>query len=366
MSNARRKMRKPNFGFARKKPMIAGLHAAARRLRFVCLDAAQPSGYILKAVERPLPSGLIIQGRVADSANFTDELRVTVDEEGLMRVKTVMCVLLQSGTVFIKRFAVPRASLEVVRAGLVNHRSINQSISDPENTVLQAAILGENTENGAATMPILAIVAKKDVIESRQVAGIESGLLIEAIDVDALAIYNCFARCSPQAASEMSLIVHVGDEGTVILVSDRNGPVLARQAPVGLEHLAEEIAASQSNLSTDAVWQMLVDGKASPDRWPEAFDSWKTRICTTVHQSVNSLLKAKTNSPAAGFLCGDGIALPGFGDKFSESLSDMGFPIRIFNPMDTLGTDPAIGMEPRVDGTAYTLTLGLALRQMED
>lgn len=343
---------------------LLGVHATARRVRVACLDASSTEPVVTRLIDRPLPPQIIQAGKVMDRGVLTDELRALVDEERLMRSRAVLAVPVMGGSLTLKRLLMPRATPEEARAQAPGLPQVRSLVVDADNTMIELAVL--DPEGTSPQMPALVVVAKREAIEPRQVAAIEAGLVVDAVDVDALAVYNCIQRVHEAEVEAGAAILHIGDEGSLILVVDARGPVLARHVTVGLDTLVEDVlngAAQGADPSAEAGVRTTLLGH-TPHSDPmlvyqDAITTWHARLAEQVRTTISSV---RGTPPGTLFVCGEGAVIPGLAESMR---ADYDANVLVFNPLDGLRVDAGAEPATPLEGTAYTLALGLALRQLE-
>jgi len=184
------------------------------------------------------------------------------------------------------------------------------------------------------------------------------------MDVDALALLNCFSECEKPEAGQTTAILNVGSSYTSLAIMGNNNLPFVRDMAYAGKDIIQQIA-SENNLSTEAVGKILFIGESADHPQFELMDSL-ARACQKLIVDVSETLRyytaqGKTAVVDNVFVCGSFALVKGF-----IELLDSQLPARVvlWNPFDKMRCDTG---QPCRDilakrGPAMAVAVGLAMR----
>ncbi|TET31072.1 hypothetical protein E3J68_00070 [Candidatus Aerophobetes bacterium] len=194
-------------------------------------------------------------------------------------------------------------------------------------------ILPQNQKE-AKGQQVLFVAVPKEMVQQRMEILQQAGLNPIGIDIDCLALANCFLRLKNLASEEDVMVLNLG----------------ARLINLGI--LGKESLYFVRDISLDLKAPLNLKEKIMLDRTVEE-----------IHRSVHYYEgRARGNKVARVFLTGGGTVASEISDLFSNAL---GLPVEKWNPLEDLEFDPGkLGYEFKKDkGYLLAIAIGLGLRE---
>lgn len=223
-------------------------------------------------------------------------------------------------------------------------------------------------------MSVLLVAAKKDILADYEKIVAEAGLELSVMDVDALALFNCFYAShylADKAEFDHGLvaIVNVGASMTNILMVREGVPTFLRDVPTGGNIVTTEI---QKGLQlgfeeAEAVktGQTPLDGSQQA-RLDQVFSAALSGIVGEIQRTADFYLGTAGEETISRYLVTGGTTrAPGMLDLMREKL---GVDVEPLNPFRRVQADGARFSREMMEGFAAvsSIGLGLALRQPQD
>ena len=210
---------------------------------------------------------------------------------------------------------------------------------------------------------VLVAATNKLIERKRQLA---KGACLDCVlmDVDGLALLNCFSECEKAEAGQTTAILNVGSSYTTLAIMGANALPFIRDIAYAGEAIVKEIA-TEKGVSMEAVKKTLLGPLGGPE--VEFGDSLE-KACQKLIVDVTETLRYYTAQEKSAivekiFVC-DGFALVrGF-----VELLDSRLPARtvLWNPFDKIRCD--VGQNCRdilqKNGPAMAVAAGLAMRSI--
>jgi type IV pilus assembly protein PilM len=217
---------------------------------------------------------------------------------------------------------------------------------------------GESGING-----ILAAATNKLLKEKTRF--VEDAVLNNVLmDVEGLALLNCFRECQKYEAGQTTAILNIGSScATLAIISDDNLPFV-RDLNFAGKAIIENIAL-KNNISARTVEGVLI-GRENPDRIRlELLDDLKT-ACHKLIVDVAETLRyyavlRKPEMVKKIFVCGGFALVEGFVDLLNSHLPAAAV---LWNPFDKISCDAGLPCADilRKKGSALAVAAGLAMR----
>jgi type IV pilus assembly protein PilM len=211
------------------------------------------------------------------------------------------------------------------------------------------------------------LVAATNKVLKRKIQFVEEASLnCVLMDVDALALLNCFSECEKPEAGQTTTILNVGSSYTSLAIMGNNNLPFVRDMAYAGKDIIKQIA-SENNLSTEAVGKILFIGESADHPQFELTDSL-ARACQKLIVDVSETLRYYTAQQKSAvvdnvFVCGSFALVKGF-----IELLDSQLPARavLWNPFDKMRCDAG---QPCRDilakrGPAMAVAAGLAMRSI--
>jgi type IV pilus assembly protein PilM len=181
------------------------------------------------------------------------------------------------------------------------------------------------------------------------------------MDVDGLALLNCFLECEKPERSETIAILGVGEAFTNLVISGSNGTPFVRDIP----HAADEIinhVAGEHNLSGQAARDILC---GSPDKdigeFKGSLERSSAKLIADIAQTLRYYTVEEGQGVAKIFVCGGFAGTNGFIELLNNQLP---LEVVLWNPFNKMRYGGAAhGIEMlKEQGFALALAAGLAMR----
>ena len=213
------------------------------------------------------------------------------------------------------------------------------------------------------TSGILVVVANKLLKEKTKF--VEDAVLNNVLmDVDGLALLNCFRGCQKYEASQTIAILNVGRScATLAIIGDDNLPSIRDLNYAGkaiIEHIA-----SKHNVSAGTV-EGVLSGRENPDKIQFELRNDLETACHKLITDITETLRyyavrRKSEMAKKIFVCGGFALVEGFVDLLNNQLPATTV---LWNPFDKIGCDASLPCADilRKKGPALAVAAGLAMR----
>ncbi len=278
-----------------------------------------------------------------------------------VRTKLVVCSL-SGPEVVVRDFEFPSMVAEEIQGAI----ELEASEVCPFNTGYSAVDYQLMPDEGAEVHGIL-VAATNDLIDDRLNVAKEASLDCAIIDVDGLALLNCFTEFEKPEPGKAVFILNIGSErATVAILSEEGRPFVRDMTYAG--NAIIELIASENECSVEDVRRVLVGGTAeelAPFR-----DSLR-RACRKIADDVRSTSRFHKSQHNTGefecvHVCGGFALVDGFVETLNEELP---IEAKIWNPFEKVRLDPKRKRNEseaedilRSQGPAMAVAAGLALR----
>ena len=338
---------------------VTGLEIGATQI--IAAEAQADDGVIVasRIVARPLPSGLVRDGVVADPAALAGELRALFSEHKLGRRVRVG---LATPRTILRVIEMPPLDEADVRIALPMHAQ--ERIPMPlENAVLDHQTIGLVDTPDGQRLRVVVVATERAGVEALLSSLRQSGLRPEGIDLSVFAAMRAVAESEP--AGRPVLYAQLGDLVN-IAIADGGVCQFTRQAPQGLAHVTERLVEQRGCTAETAL--DLLRGTASDE--PGDVDRTVAQDVGAVLSRVATELGAElraaaeffgTQSDASvseGVVTGSLAPLPGFVEALSEA---SGLELRC-GAVNVSGAEALGGIDRSVAPVAVGLAIGALAR----
>ncbi len=341
------------FGRSR---ITAGLDIGSGFVKLVLVDHSRAEPEIVKLTTSPLVADAIVEGEVMDPALVAETVRAVVDGAGIRRREVVTAV--GGHDVIVKKIQMDRMSQadtrEVIRWEAEQHVPF-----DMESVQLDFQILDERSDG--PQMSVLLVAAKRELIENRLSLLSDAGISACAIDVDAFALHNAFARNYPNSLDGLVALVNIGHETTNLNLLDDGHPVLVRDFPFGSRRLREALQRERGYSVEEA--ESVVQGRSGGSELGGFVADHADELAVGIERAVAfAVAQAQGRDLGRVFLSGGGSRIPGMAQAVGTRLN---VRTEIANPLERIAVRPDVMQSTPVDEIApmLMLSVGLALRQ---
>lgn len=339
------------FGFGRDE--VFGLDIGSSAVKVVALRKDKAGYVVTAAAIADVP-----QSRDNGTRGGSGPIRAIRDCIQLTGIQTKSAVCGVCGSeVAVRDFTFPSLSPgEIEGAALLEARQIC-----PFNTE-DGAVDYQLMSNGNDGSRGVLVAATNTAIQNKAQLASDASLKCVLMDVDGLALLNCFNECEEPQLDGAAPVLNVGHSYTTLALGGDRGLPFVRDIAFAGRKILEEIAA-ENDMSTETVQEILFDGPMDTESL--LCDSLE-RACEKLIVDVNETLRYNTAQDRSRiaenmFICG-GFAL----SKEFVKLLNHRLPIEVvlWNPFEKIPC--AVGKEQQdilqSKGPAMAVAAGLAMR----
>lgn len=339
-----------------RKKLTVGLDVGSALIKVCVVEHGKATAELVTVSVQPLLPDAIVEGEIMDPGVVADAIRQAVEATGVRNPTLVTAV--GGRDVIIKKIAIERVKEQQARE-LMRWEAEQHVPFDMESVELDFQIL--DPEGSSASMDVLLVAAKRDLIESKLRLLTDAGLAPQIVDVDAFALHNAFERSYPEAMDGVVCLLNIGHEVTNVNILDAGVPILNRDIAVGTKSFREDLQRDRG-LSAEEAAQVVqgVDRTADLDA---TIENRGEEIAVGVERLTAYL---DSNARASGqlravWVCGGGSRIPGLVEALGERLR---LPVERADPLTNLAVRAgAMGaLDPDEIGPLLMLPIGLALR----
>ncbi len=232
---------------------------------------------------------------------------------------------------------------------------------NPEQAVVDYQLIPNGDDK---TRGILA-AATYTLIKGKKLIAQKAGLKCVLMDVDGLALLNCFNNLVGEHEKSTTAILNVGNSYTTLaIMSDEGWPFIRDTACAG-DHIIARIAEA-NNASSEAIEEIFFGG--SPGEQPqldEHLEKASDELIADVSETLRFYAASEKSKPVEKlFVCGGFAPIRGFIELLSRRL---GIEACLWNPFDSTlcRTSDQYGDFLKENGPAMAVAAGLAMRTIE-
>ena len=230
--------------------------------------------------------------------------------------------------------------------------------------------------NGDGKTRGILVAATNAMIKSKVQLTKEAALKCVLMDVDGLALLNCFNGLVNESERSTTAILNVGGSGTTVAIMGGNGRPFVRDMTFGADNIIKQIAADKG-MSTEDVKGILSGSGSAGLRQDESGDSTASQIelydslekaCQKLIVDVSKTLRyyaaQEQSRPVEKiFVCGGFALTKGFIELLNSRL---GAETLLWNPFEKIRCDTARQLRDICSkrGPALAVAAGLAMRSV--
>ena len=218
--------------------------------------------------------------------------------------------------------------------------------------------------NGRDSIAGILVAATNEVIKRKTRLAKNASLDSVLMDVDGLALLNCFSEFEKPNVGKASAILNVGSSYTNLVIMGENGLPFVRDMTYAGNSILEQIA-TERNISTETVREILFSSENSTQPQLDLGDSL-AGACQKLITNVTETLRYYTAQEKSTvvekiFLCGGFALAKGFAEFLSSQLTA---PTMLWNPFDKIPCTAGRQCQDilRKNGPAMAVAAGLAMR----
>lgn len=310
--------------------------------------------------ERPMPAGIIREGRVEEPGAFRSVLKELLSAAKITAKHCTLAV--GQPAVMVREVDVPSQPMDKVRDSLAFHVQEDLPMAVDE-AILDFYPTHEFDGPSGATLRGLLVAAPKDLVRDLVTAFDGSGVGVTRIDHSAFGVWRSTVRADLMA--DNVAVVNIGSANTTVVVSQQGMPRLVRVLPQGGADATRAVASAFKGASIDAEQLKLEVGMATggAQEHRAVADAVAHAMEPLIESVRNTLVYFASSNPGGAVsrlvLTGGGSYLYGFGQAIASSTR---LPVRIGDPLSGLAFGKRVE-RTRLQGREATASnvIGLAL-----
>ena len=210
------------------------------------------------------------------------------------------------------------------------------------------------------------VAATNDLIEKKKNLAERASIETVFMDVDGLALLNCFKQCQETKQDETTIILNVGSTFTTLAIAGSSGLPFIRDIAYGGNDIIKRIA-RDNDVSTEIVRDILFGSGQSSDvefEFSESLNRAGKKLVTDVTETLRYHITQQNTAPVERvFVCGGFALAKGFVEMLDNSLPAS---VILWNPFEKMQSylDPACEALVRESGPALAVAAGLAMRSI--
>ena len=218
------------------------------------------------------------------------------------------------------------------------------------------------------------VAATNALIKSNVQLAKEAALKCVLMDVDGLALLNCFNSLADESERSTTAILNVGGSGTTVAIMGGNGRPFVRDMTFGGDNIIKQIAADKG-ISTEDIKGILCDDSTAsqvelhpvPSATGGVHDSFEKacqKLIVDVSETLRYYVAQEQSTPVEKiFVCGGFALTKGFVELLNSRL---GVEAVLWNPFEKMRCDTGQHLGDIIDkrGPALAVAAGLAMRSV--
>lgn len=354
---------KKSFRLEWETKVVLGLDIGLSSVKLVCLQK-EDGGYTATACGMAdIPTGGDDESnRRKKLANTSRTIHECIELSGV-HAKHAVCGV-SGPEVAVRDFEFPSIPVEEVESAV----QLEASQVCPFNTE-DSAVDYQLISNGQDKMRGILVAATNALIRSKTYLAKEASLNCVLLDIDGLALLNCFSELEETEPGQATAILNVGGSYTTLaIMSDGGWPFIRDMIYVG-DDIVKKMAA-EKDVSVSTVRQVLAGGAESQQaELRESLERASKKLVADVTETLRYYNTQKKAAPLEKvFVCG-GFALV---DGFIELLNNQ-LPVEtvLWNPFDKIRCDTGRNHRGILQrnilqnsGPALAVAAGLAMRSI--
>jgi len=346
-----------------KSKHLVGLDIGSSTIK-ACELVHTKKGYSLKNLATAeIDSGLIVDGGISRPSELAHAIKALFNENRI-RLKNV-ALSIGGYSVIMKNISVQKADEKAL------HNSITMEAEqyipfDINDVNIDFHVLGPNKHN-VEQLDILLVAAKKDIIEEYTGILESVGIAPGVIDVDVLALQNCY-ELSSVGGQHTTALIDIGASKTSLNIIKNNVPVFMRDVSLGCGQIDQQIV-SQCECSIEDARKIKLD-RQSEKITAEEIDEIESGViknwCTEIRRAIDFFY---STYPDDSF---DQVILSGGGaniEEFRKLLAlETSSKVEVINPFINVQINRGRFDSDYIDSIApqVAVCMGLALRRVDD
>ncbi|MDO8301659.1 MAG: type IV pilus assembly protein PilM [Sedimentisphaerales bacterium] len=350
-----------------KKEEVVGLDVGSSSVKLVHLRHGV-GGYVVVAVAK-VDIGITEQDdERARMAKTAAAVRVCF-EQSKIETRQVVCGVCGQD-VAVRPFNFPALPPEEIQQAIMLEAE-QVCPFDPGKNILEYQLVtrssglgarGSSDERQATSDDIsgVLVAATNEVVRGKLQIVNNASLNCALMDIDGLALVNCFCQTESRSAGKTTALLNVGHTVTNLAVVHDQKPPFLRDIPHGGSEIIEHIAAERG-LTREAAARAAISGA---DEYKECLAGGMSELVSEINESIRYYMsEQRLQSIGKVYVCGGFSLAKGFVELLNKQLP---FGAQVWNPFDAMGRLPnMVGLEiVEASGPAMAVAAGLAMRTL--
>lgn len=319
------------------KHHIIGVDIGSHSIKIVNLKRIKGKITAVIAVEEAYPIGFDHIG--SDSKSISDFIKTTFKKYKI-RIKNV-CASLHGNDIIVKHITMPS----------VDRSELKQAVTWEAEQYIPYDIKEVNIgfqllpSDDSSKTEILIAASKKEIVEKQRSIIRDSGLKCEIIDVDSLAIANCFEQ--NYETEGLIYLLDIGKSYSKFNIVDNGMTLFTRDAPIGTSEFIVNLSDSLG-INTTAAEKMLRNFNIN-DKDREAYskidglikEGFEKILTSVISSSIEFFSKSGDGSQKHQmplYVSGGGALISGILPYFEKRLDS---EVELLNPFNRISVDPS-------------------------
>jgi len=211
------------------------------------------------------------------------------------------------------------------------------------------------------------VAATNALIKNKVQLAKEAALKCVLMDVEGLALLNCFEDLANESEKSTTAILNVGGSGTTVAIMGSNGRSFIRDMTFAGDDIIKQIAADKGMSTEDVKVILSGDSIRHGQTQMELRDSLEKacqKLIVDVSETLRYYATQKQSTPVEKiFVCGGFALTKGFVELLNSRL---GVEAVLWNPFEKMRCDTAQHLGDIIDkrGPALAVAAGLAMRSV--
>ncbi len=353
---------KQSFKLQREVKSVLGLDVGLSSIKAVSLRKDNGDYAVTSCGMAQIPTNGDEDNRRKKLTNIVRTIRECLDMSGA-KSNFVVCGV-SGPEVAVRDFGFPGMPEEEID-GAVQLEASQVCPLNTEDSTVDYQVMSKTAD----TIGGILVAATNALIKSKLYLATEASLNCVLMDVDGLALLNCFRQIEPQVPGQATAILNVGGSYTnLAIVSDDGWPFVRDMISVG-DDIVKKMAA-EKDLPTTTIRQIL-SGSGEMDRaaYLESLERASKKLVADVVETLRYYDTQKKAEPLKKmFVCGDLALADGFIDVLNKQLA---VETVLWNPFQKMRCDTGRDHKAMLQknmllktGPALAVAAGLAMRMI--
>ena len=326
------------------------------------------SGYIVKAAGRvditanqANEPGTVLNEK--DNMNIINAIRncfVMAKLRAKQKLRTNLAVCGVSGPeVAVRDFAFPGLPEEEIESAI----NLEADVICPFNAG-QAAVDYQLISDSEDNTKGIIVAATKSLIAGKNQFVNKAGLKCVLMDVDGLALLNCFSNLVQESDREAAAVLNVGNSNTTLAVLNKEGWPFIRDTSIAGNDITAQIL-NENEISKEDLNSILFNSdQEMSDEFKNSMERASDNLISSVSNALRFYAAQEKSVPVKKiYACGGFSVAKGFVELLSRRL---GMEVVLWNPFSDIRCNASKGCKEILKNNGHTLVVaaGLAMRSI--